>query len=147
MTAADRLSPGYEPNFDIDLALGQQGELYVVDIIDSLVMANGRIEIKTDERSLDTGNLYVEYECRKFGGWQKSGIAVSAAEFWAFVIGGDTVLVAPAWRVKEAVRRLYKTGAYYRKECVRGSHPTRGVIIPLRRVFEELFGPASGGTR
>jgi hypothetical protein len=140
VSTADRLSPGYEPNFDIDLKRGQQGELYTADIIDALAEAKGQVEVKTDERALQTQRVYVEYECRKFGGWEKSGIAISTAEFWAFVLGGDTVVISPTWRVRNASRRLWRDQPGLRVECRRGSHPTKGIAIPLKYLLLELFG-------
>lgn len=137
MTAIDRMSDGYEPNFDIDLALGKQGELYVAHIVDA--MAAGSIEVKTDEMAMKTGRVFVEYECKRFGGWAKSGIATTTAELWAFVIASDTVLVVPTVRLKAAVKRVYKLQPGLRKECIRGSHPTKGVTIPLADIFGHLF--------
>ena len=137
MTAVDRMAKGYQPNFDIDYAVGKQGELYVASIIDAF--AQDRVETKTDEKALRYGHIYVEYECRLFGGWQKSGIATTDSELWAVVIGSDTAVVTPTWRVREAARRLWHQGGAFRRECVISSHPTKGVVIPLRRLFDELF--------
>lgn len=137
----DRLSPGYEPRFDIDYALGHQGELYVQDIVRSL--GTDRIEVKTDERAMQTGRVFVEYQCKKLGGWASSGIATTQAEFWAFVVGGDTIVVCPMWRLKDAARRVWKSQPGLRVECVRGSHPTRGVAIPLKWLFAELYKDAA----
>ena len=143
VSAVDRMAAGYEPSFDIDLKLGQQGELYVAEILASIETGNGEVEVKTDEKALTTGNVYVEYECKKFGGWQKSGISITGARFWAFVIGGDVVVFVPVERLKATARRLFHQSSYFQKECSRGSHPTKGVVIPLRTLFLELFKEAA----
>lgn len=102
-------------------------------------MAAGSIEVKTDEMAMKTGRVFVEYECKRFGGWAKSGIATTTAELWAFVVASDTVLVVPTVRLRAAVKRVYKLQPGLRKECVRGSHPTRGVAIPLTDIFGHLI--------
>lgn len=60
-----RKADGYEPRFDIDASYGRQGELFVSSIIDALT--GGSVEVKRDSRFAKTGNVYVEYECRKRG--------------------------------------------------------------------------------
>lgn len=138
VTAVDRMSDGYEPNWDVDLAVGKQGELYVASIADMLKDGTGRVEVKTDEKATKYERIYVEYECKKFGGWAKSGIATTTADIWAVVLGGDTVLAVPTWRLKQAARRVAKN-PMLRKECVKGSHPTKGVVIPFEVLLVELF--------
>ena len=140
MSTADRMHPGYQPNFDIDFAVGRQGELYVASIADALADGSGRVEVKTDEKALKYRRLYFEYGCKKFGGWAKSGIGISEAELWAHVIGGDTVLITPVERLRAAVTRLYRTeNPYWRRECKVGSHPTVGIAIPFDNILSELF--------
>jgi hypothetical protein len=137
-SAVDRLLPGYEPDFDIDYAIGKQGELYVANIADAISAGDGSIEVKTDELALKTKRIYVEYECLRFGNWEPSGIATTCADFWAFVIGSDTVIVMPTWRLK-ALARVYFRQEFFRKSCERGSHPTHGVVIPLENILLKLF--------
>lgn len=128
VTAFDRLAQGYQPDFDIDMKVGAQGELFVANIIDSLGQ-RGMVEVKYDARYLDTGNVYVEYECRRRDGWQKSGISTTKAAFWAFVLGMDTFcFIISTDTLKSAVRDRWDTN---RRELTRGSHPTKGVILPV----------------
>ena len=70
----------YQPQFDLDLAFGQQGE--------ELVKAGltGKVEVKTDRRVQETGNIYVEvYQFSKpdRSDQRKSGLATTTAEWWA----------------------------------------------------------------
>jgi hypothetical protein len=121
---AGRLSDGYEPRWDRDSAVGRQGELFVANVIDVLV--NGRVEIKTDERARETGNVYVETSCHYPGrGWQPSGIEVTEAEEWVFVIG-HRMIVIPTLELRRVAERF---GVF--AECRRGDHPTRGVVVPV----------------
>lgn len=123
----DRLSTGYVPEFDRDAEVGRQGELWVDSVADAL--AAGTAEVKTDERALLTGRVYVEFECRTASGWQPSGIARTKADVWVFVLGRQVLVAAPTSLVLRVARRAWRAGN--RAECVRGSHPTKGVVIPL----------------
>jgi hypothetical protein len=125
----DRLAPGYEPNFDIDFAVGQQGELFMTHVLRSL--GTERIEVKTDQMAGQTGNVYIEYECRG----RQSGIATTKAEFWAWVLPGDVLVVARVALVREVARAYFRAG---RTHCPRGSHPTKGVLVPVGRLVAAL---------
>lgn len=122
----DRLSDGYVPEFDIDREVGLRGELHTLSIRDKL--ARGSVEVKTDERALTTGNVFVEYRCKRRDGWQPSGIAVTTADAWAFVIG-DVLIAVPTDRLKALARVAFKR--HRKAECTLGSHPTKGVLISL----------------
>lgn len=134
MSAEDRMADGYEPRFDIDYEAGRQGELFVARAIDA--MKDGSAEVKTDDRAVETGNIYLEYECRYRGEWRRTGIATSEADLWCHVIG-ESIIVAPTSRVREVARFAGKF-SQYRRELTRGSHPTRGVCIPLA-MFVDLL--------
>lgn len=124
----NRLSSGYEPDFDLDMEVGRQGEIFTRDI--AKAVAEGRVEVKTDERCEQTGNVYIEFACKKRGQWYPSGITATKAEAWVFVLGRRSMLVAfPVW----LLRRLYDRARAneFKTRCTRGSHPTQGVIIPL----------------
>lgn len=125
--SVDRLADGYEPRFDIDAAVGHQGELFTQNIAAGL--ADGSVEVKTDERAVATGNVYVEYACYRRGEWRPSGVQTTQAEFWAFVVGGRVLVSAPVADIRRAAQIAFKTGR--KRECKRGSNPTRGVVIPL----------------
>lgn len=127
--SVDRLSAGYEPAFDIDAAVGRQGELLCANIAEGL--RDGSVEVKTDERALATGNVFIEYECLRRGSWQPSGIATTQAEVWAFALGKPpTVLVAaPVATLLRVSRKAWQGGG--KRQCSRGSHPTRGVVVSL----------------
>ena len=132
----DRLAPGYEPRFDLDLAVGQQGELFVANIAEMLGSGSGEVEVKTDAPIARTGNVYIEYECLRPGRYEPSGIATTEAKIWAFVLPANVLIAAPVENVKDIARRHYSTR---RRECVRGSHPTRGVVIPVGLFVQSLY--------
>lgn len=66
----------YEPDFDIDFQRGLVGE----DLHREFLF--GTHEVKTDYRTADTGNFYVEtWQQNTCSEWQ-SGINVTKADFW-----------------------------------------------------------------
>lgn len=124
-----RVSEGYAPNFDLDLRHGQAGEQTVAAFIEGFT--NGTIEVKSDRLAANTGNVYIEGECKRRDGWQPSGIAATTATYWALVIGETVILGVPT----EVLRNCYAKASDPKLRMAReekdGSHPTRGVAIPL----------------
>jgi len=129
----DRLANGYVPDFDLDAEVGRQAELYVASIADAL--RDGTVEVKADEKARRTGNVFIEYECFRQGEWRRSGIATTAAEVWAIVVAGEVMSAAPSRMVRHVARY---SRPHERRECMRGSHPTRGVVIPMGEFLQRL---------
>lgn len=136
MSATDRRSRGYEPRFDIDYAAGHEGETFVYRIVEGI--RDGSIEVKTDEKTPETQNVYIEYECKKHGEWVPSGIKATEAQSWAICLGGG-VMVATSVEVLRDIARQHYAMRTHRASCMRGSHPTRGVIIPVRDLLWQLL--------
>jgi hypothetical protein len=78
-----------DSNWDLDLRAGELGESKVADLLHA-----DTIEVKTDKRWKDTGNLFIEYSCWRNATqkWEDSGILTSKATHWAFVLD-ETVLI------------------------------------------------------
>jgi hypothetical protein len=75
----------YEPAFDLDFSRGQVGEKLTGSFLQSL--EGSRIEVKTDYRVWETGNVYVEtWQYRLAGAIDKkpSGINTTEADYWVF---------------------------------------------------------------
>lgn len=136
--SADRQAQGYEPRFDIDAEFGHQGEMFVQDLIRSIT--TGQIEVKRDARWKDTGNIYVEFECRRRDGWNPSGIVTTTAESWAFVIGDpEVVLFVPTSTLRDVFEVERAAGRVAQETD--GSHPTKGVLVPTQRLLARLRAP------
>ena len=78
-------------DWDIDLRDGQAGESKLADLL-----CMETIEVKTDRRWKDTGNLFIEESCfyQGSGQWEPSGLSVSKATHWAFIIEGNVIIVS-----------------------------------------------------
>jgi hypothetical protein len=78
-------------DFDLDLRFGQDGEVYVANL---LKMEN--IEVKRDKRWKNTGNLYIEVWCWSDNNseWYPSGLQTSKASALGFRAGGDGIYSA-----------------------------------------------------
>jgi hypothetical protein len=134
-----RLVDGYEPDFDIDYEVGHQGELLVLDLISAL--REGRVEVKADEMAGETQRIYVEHECYRGGQWQPSGIAVTKADVWATVVSRGFVVAVPTDIMRRVHARAIADGR--RGDCRRGSHPTRGALIPFTEFLFRILRETS----
>ena len=75
----------YEPRFDVDFTRGRVGEELVETFLADLI--GKKIEVKTDYRVNETGNVYVEtwqYSEPDASDKKQSGINVSEAEYYCF---------------------------------------------------------------
>lgn len=132
---ADRVPDGNEPRFDIDIERGKQGEMFVHGIIEALKGGGHRVEIKRDDRSQETGNIYVEYMCRKRGRFEWSGIATTEAQIWVYVLEqGHLAVAISTERLKDLARTAIQRGRVAEERD--GSHPTKGAIVPIRDLIQ-----------
>jgi len=109
-----------DSNWDLDLRDGQAGESMVADLL-----SLDTVEVKTDRRWWETGNVYIETECwyQSSQSWQPSGIRVTKATHWALVLE-DTVLIVPTARLRESV---WTSGRPI--TCKIPPNPSRGYLI------------------
>lgn len=79
-------------SFDLDFSYGRKGE----QLVEELLTDGKKVEVKRDRKWHLTGNVYIETECffTKDNKWAASGLAVTEAEYWAFVLK-KTVLMLP----------------------------------------------------
>ena len=118
-----------DSNWDLDLRAGLTGESRVADLL-----SLDTVEVKTDRRWHETGNVYIETECWYVGtqSWEPSGIRVSKATHWAFVLE-DSVLIVPLHRLKEAV---HDSGTVI--ICNIPPNPSRGFLIRPTTLLEHI---------
>lgn len=65
----------FNRNFDVALEGGKEWENMLRDLL-----ASGEVECKRDYRAHETGNVFVEVECRG----NASGLSTTEAEWWVF---------------------------------------------------------------
>jgi len=119
-------------DFDLDLAVGHEGEQLVSD----LLTGGKTIEVKTDLKWKDTGNLYVETVCWSHNNheWYASGLSSTKAEYWAFVIENGTLLV-PTETLKKVVALRGRAIT-----CNIQPNPSKGYLIRIDDILEGLKG-------
>lgn len=121
-----------QPDFDLDFRRGQQGELFAERIIEGL--RGGLVEVKRDDAAIQTGRLYIETDCRTArmaGMYEPSGIRVSKADFWAYVVG-EGLIVVPTQLLRDILPGLSSAS------CPRGSNPTKGAVIPIGTLWNMI---------
>jgi len=90
-------------SFDLDFSYGRDGEKLVEQLL-----TNGKtVEVKRDRKWHQTNNVYVEIECwyMKSQSWELSGLSVTKADYWAFVLE-QTVVMIPTDHVWYAVKNF-----------------------------------------
>jgi len=118
-----------DSNWDLDLRAGLTGESKVADLL-----SLDTVEVKTDRRWHETGNLYIETECyyQASQSWEPSGIRVSKATHWAFVLE-DSVLIVPTHRLKEVVWESTRPIT-----CNIPPNPSRGYLVTPAVLLEHI---------
>ena len=116
-------------SWDLDFRDGLLGESKVADLLHL-----DTVEVKTDRRWVETGNLYIETECyyQNEDAWKPSGIRVSEATHWGFVLE-DSVLIVPLHRLKEII---WESGRPI--TCNIPPNPSRGYLITPAQLMEHV---------
>lgn len=118
-------------DWDIDFSIGKEGEDYVEGVLKAIL--TGTIEVKRDIKWIQTGNIYVETECfyQTSGQWEASGLSVTKASHWAFVLA-DMVLILPTEHLKEVVEI---EGHPIKTEIE--PNPTKGYLIKIDQIVRK----------
>lgn len=108
--------------YDIDLPGGQEWESFFKNIVTS-----GEIECKRDKKAHETGNVFIEYQCRG----KPSGLSITKANWWAIGIDNkngnvETAILASVPWLKHICRKYYKTS----RDVVGGDNNlSRGILL------------------
>ena len=116
-----------DSNWDLDLRAGLAGESKVADLL-----SLDTLEVKTDRRWHETGNIYIETECwiQTSQSWEASGLRITKATHWAYVLE-DCVIIVPTYRLKEV---LWERGKPI--NCNIPPNPSRGYLITPGALLE-----------
>ena len=117
-------------DFDLDLATGQEGE----QLVEQLLTSGKTIEVKTDLKWKETGNLYIETTCWSHNNeeWYASGLSATKASYWAFVLEGSILLV-PTETLKKVVTVRGRA-----INCNIQPNPSKGYLIKVEDIMDAL---------
>ncbi len=117
------ISNGNQPAFDVDARYGEAAESQFARLFDG---SNGLFEVK--RKRLQDASFYVETECLRDGRYVPSGINVTKARYWVYLIGeSDIFVIFPT----ELLRVAMTSKAARDVAETDGSHPTRGKLVKL----------------
>ena len=110
-------------SFDLDFGYGRKGE----QLVEELLTGGKTIEVKRDRKWWITNNLYIEVECffNKSQSWEPSGLSVTEAAYWAFVLEQGVFMIP--------THILKKTVAEFGREitCKIPPNESRGYLITV----------------
>lgn len=125
-------SEGFQPHFDIDFQRGKVGE-------DSHeLFLDGKHEVKTDYKTADTGNFYVETKQYNEGMIALSGINVTESDYWVWASPtGDGAIYIKTEALKELMR---ETDPPETRQPIINDHTNASVgrLVPLKHVLQKL---------
>jgi hypothetical protein len=129
----------YEPRFDLDFERGKVGEDLVGSFLEAL--EGSRIEVKTDYRVHETGNVYIEtwqYRQPDKSDLRQSGINTSEADYWCFAspTGNGFIMVA-AETLKGVIRDTNPREVGQPKMSAH-SMASVGRIVPITDILKAL---------
>jgi hypothetical protein len=112
----------FNSDFAFDLQMGQDEEIWLADLL-----RGKTVEVKRDYIAARTGNLFVEFSSRG----KASGLATTRADFWAFILDGERVIIVPTQFLQLRARQAYKEG-----RTVRGgdSNTSEGVLVRVEEL-------------
>jgi hypothetical protein len=118
----------YKNDFSYDLKFGHIGEQLLAEIF-----SGKKVEVKRDTWICKSRNLAIEYESRG----NPSGIAVSVADYWCFIISGEMedkmMLLVEIGKLKEISRKYYKKGNI---KSMGDENTSKAVLIPFCELLE-----------
>jgi hypothetical protein len=134
----------YQPAFDIDYRRGLIGEnlvnTFLVDLAGSL------IEVKTDYRAHETGNVYVEthqYPQGKPDQARPSGINLSEANWYVFASPHQTGFLAI--RKENLMRLVINAPRAEIAQANLNSNQTRGRLVAIKDIIHVIYNGDNNG--
>jgi hypothetical protein len=122
----DFCSPSEASSFHFDLEFGNEQER---EFYGDLFSQPVKFEVKADRKCFLTGNIAVEYKKKDFGGQTHlSGLSITDAQFYVFVLGSSIRLVVPTEALKHLARRAICEG---RSRWIGDGGRFRNALIPL----------------
>lgn len=142
-----KIEQNQDNRFDIDLSqtgieLDLHGvnspeyEIPCLEMLQSILTST--IEIKHHTRTLDTGNLFIEYQVKRKGILVPSGILTTQAEWWMLMIGENTCQFYKTSFFKYLYEHRLVLDIETKDNSYEKDYIGYGLIIPLTRIKELL---------
>jgi hypothetical protein len=126
----DILPEGYNPDFDIDLAFGKEGERHAYEAI--RMLGSGKVEVKRER--YNNGSMFIEVAQRPNGytEFKPSGINVTKADYWAYIKPGGVIIFLPTQTIKDYLATLdYEP--FIAKPF--SSNPSKGYLVEIAAIL------------
>jgi len=114
----------FNSDFAFDLQMGQDEEIWLADLL-----RGKTVEVKRDYIAARTGNLFVEFSSRG----KASGLATTRADFWAFILDGERVIIVPTQFLQLRARQAYREG---RTASGGDSNTSEGVLVRVEELVK-----------
>ena len=130
-------STRYQPDFDIDLRVGELGEHLFGTFWEEL-QRTGTVEVKVDRGAWRTGNHYVETAQSSDGvTFRPSGINVTKATWWVVASPSDFGFVCVR---TDVLKRLCLTAKEAEQPIRDGkTNASKGRLVPLDALLREMM--------
>lgn len=110
-------------DFKFDLEFGVlNGETWFHELV-----SNKKIEVKSDRKTAETGNVYIEYWSRG----KSSGISTTQADYYVYKVAEDTAVLISTEQLKKKLKQLVEQDKA-RMDIKGGDNNTsRGILCKL----------------
>lgn len=129
----------YQPDFDLDFKRGMVGENLVGTFLQAL--EGGTIEVKTDYRIAETGNVYVEtwqYRLPDESDIKQSGINTTEADFWVFASpSGEGFICISTEALKNAIRD-HEPREVRQPLSSQATNASKGRLLPILTLLKSI---------
>lgn len=129
----------YQPDFDLDFKRGMVGENLVGTFLQAL--EGGTIEVKTDYRIAETGNVYVEtwqYRLPDESDIKQSGINTTKADFWVFASpSGEGFICITTEALKNAIRS-HEPREVRQPLASQATNASKGRLLPVLTLLKSI---------
>jgi len=105
---------------------------------DCTLLTPEKLEVKYDEKAVETGNLFLEVGNPKLG--ETSGLTATSSDIWAQFVYPSRLFLFNPIEMLEHLRRMIKEGHpdyNYREMC--GDKNSNGVIVPISEIKKLSF--------
>jgi hypothetical protein len=114
----------FNNDFKFDLEFGVlDGETWFHELV-----TNKKVEVKSDRKTSETGNVYIEYWSRG----KPSGISTSQSDYYVYKVAEDEAIIIATSQLKKKLKQLVEDGKA--KKDVRGgdNNTSLGILCKLK---------------